>query len=319
MDDARAPTPIGGFFELELPRRGFPHSDAILLNSGRSCIDYVLRANHVRHVYVPKYTCDVVVEPLVRNAISYSFYSIDEQLKIAEPMELADGEYLIANNYFGVKDEYCRHLSGRYGRRLILDYSQAWFAGPPSGSHCFYTPRKFVGVADGGCLYTDRVIALALETDSSHARSSHLLKRIDLGAEQAYADFRQNDASLTGEPMKWMSPLTRRLLEAIDWEDVVRRRRLNYAFFQERLGPSNLLDVSDDNACPMVFPFLTDDPDLRRKLIANKVFVAAYWPNVLEWCGPEEREHRLATRLIPLPIDQRYGIGDMERIVEVLQ
>lgn len=35
--------PIGGYFELELPRFTEYHSEAIALNSGRFCLEYILR------------------------------------------------------------------------------------------------------------------------------------------------------------------------------------------------------------------------------------------------------------------------------------
>jgi len=309
---------IGGYFELELAKGSFPHADAILLNSGRSCIEYVLRANDVRHVYVPNYTCDVVLQPLDRLGIAFSFYAINEQLELSELIELRHGELLIVNNYFGIKDEYCRRLAEIYGRQLAIDCSQAFFADPPAGSHCFYTPRKFFGVPDGGCLYTDERLDLVLETDHSYSRSIHLLKRIDLGAEMAYAEFRKNDASLNGEAMKWLSPLTRRLLGAIDYSEALRRRRSNFALLNDHLGVNNRLRTSTDNACPMVFPLVTDDPDLRQRLIQNRIFVPLYWPNVLNWCEPRETAYHVATHLLPLPIDQRYGPEHMARILEIL-
>jgi hypothetical protein len=68
----------------------------------------------------------------------------------------------------------------------------------------------------------------------------------------------------------------------------------------------------------MVYPFMIDDESLRGRLIQNKVFVARYWPNVLEWCGENELESKLTRHIIPLPIDQRYGEKDMERILKII-
>ena len=62
----------------------------------------------------------------------------------------------------------------------------------------------------------------------------------------------------------------------------------------------------------MVYPYWTDDASLRQKLIENKVFVATYWPNVKEWTKNGMLEYDLAEKLIPLPVDQRYDIKEME-------
>ena len=54
-------------------------------------------------------------------------------------------------------------------------------------------------------------------------------------------------------------------------------------------------------------------------MIENKVFVATYWPNVLEWTDEDSVEYEMAEKLVPLPIDQRYSAADMHYILSVLQ
>lgn len=73
-----------------------------------------------------------------------------------------------------------------------------------------------------------------------------------------------------------------------------------------------------ENAVPMVYPFLSDDANLKKKLIENKVFVATYWPNVMEWCEKGAWEYQLAQQACFLPVDQRYGEEEMERILEII-
>ncbi|MBQ2357959.1 MAG: hypothetical protein II395_04360, partial [Ruminococcus sp.] len=50
----------------------------------------------------------------------------------------------------------------------------------------------------------------------------------------------------------------------------------------------------DENAVPMVYPYLAPIEGLREKLIENKVFVARYWPNVLDWTTKDDIEYLLA-------------------------
>jgi len=38
-----------------------------------------------------------------------------------------------------------------------------------------------------------------------------------------------------------------------------------------------------------------------------------------EWCVPEDWEYVLAERAVFLPVDQRYGIDDMECIIRILK
>ena len=68
----------------------------------------------------------------------------------------------------------------------------------------------------------------------------------------------------------------------------------------------------------MVFPYkVKDGTNLRKELISKKIYVATYWPNVLEWCN-DYIENDLVLNTIPLPIDQRYNIVDMQRIVQII-
>lgn len=310
---------IGGFFELEQRDGSFPHCDATLLRSGRNCFEYILRAHRPTQIHLPKFTCDAMLEPLRKLAVPYSLYSIDEHLEIRDEIAMSEGALIVYTNYFGIKDAYCRKLAGKYRGQLILDYSHAFYAEPSSISHTFYSPRKFFGLPDGGCLYTSRTLDDEIPASTSYDRVSHLMKRIDLGAEAAYADFVHNERSLSGAPIQQMSSLTRRLLDSIDYVATRETRLRNYSYLEEHLGASNGFSADEDeSSCPMIYPFLSKDSTLRKKLIGQKIFVATYWPNVLNWCNEFELEYEFTEHLIPLPIDQRYGQLDMERIVRIV-
>jgi len=314
---------IGGYFELELSDRGgFLHDDGVLLNSGRNALEYALRAlGDVKSLLVPYYTCDVVMEPIEKLGVPYTFYSINPKLEIEDLPSLKNGEYLIYTNYFGIKDEYVRKLAGDYGCQLIVDNAQAWFAEPLEGVNTIYSPRKYVGIPDGGVVYClKRMDESVLEQDLSYDRCSHLLKRIDLGSSEGYADFKANSRQLVGQPVKRMSKLTGRMLSSIDFEEVRSIRRENFEYLHMHLKEKNLFEVPllDSFACPMVYPYLTEDATLRQTLIENKVFVATYWPNVKEWTTPEMLENVLMDRLLPIPVDQRYGVGKMKEIIDII-
>ncbi len=313
---------IGGYFELELPLRdSFPYGDAELLSTGRSCFEYILSARKPVHVYLPKFTCDVMLEPLHKLDIAYTLYSINEKLELAEELSPEDGEMILYTNYFGVKDAYCARMSARYADKLILDCSQAFFFEPVKNSHTFYSPRKFFGLPDGGCLYTDKRIAESLEQDVSFGRSAHLLMRIDIGAEDGYEQFVSNDKSLERQPLKRMSNLTKRILDSIDYGEALQRRNSNYGFLSAALEKVNSARfVGDMFKVPMYYPLLLDNKgaELRKFLIKNRIYAPTYWPNIYEWCKPEEQEHYMTTNIVPLPIDQRYDENDMITIVKTV-
>lgn len=311
---------IGGYFSLELPQREDYHKNAIRLNTGRNCLEYILRARGYKKVYVPYYTCEAVMEPINKLGIPYEFYHIDIHLEISDRFTLKADEALLYTNYFGLKQRYVEQLAEKTGTRLIVDNTQAFYAKPIQGIDTFYTCRKFFGVADGAYLYTDKLLDEDFEQDESYDRMAHLLKRIDLSAEQGFVDFRKVDDGLDNQPIRRMSKLTQRIMQSIDYETAARKRRDNYQMLHEVLGEDNNLVLSlDKDAVPMVYPYLAPVKGLREKLIENKVFVARYWPNVLEWTTKDDIEGLLAYQMQPLPIDQRCCEKEIKRIIEIIK
>lgn len=311
--------PIGGYFSLELLQGESYHPQAIALNTGRNCLEYVMRCRGYRKVYIPYYTCEVVLEPFHKLGVSYAYYHINKQLEIAEGISLSEDEALLYTNYFGLKQVYVEKLARYYGKQLIVDNTQAFFAKPIADIDTFYTCRKFFGVPDGAYLYTDAKADFEIEQDVSYDRVSFLMKRLDLGAEAGYAEFREQSKRLVGQPIKRMSNLTIQMMNGIDYRVVARKRRENYTYLQQHLAKTNqlFLELTKD-VVPMVFPYLTEDQTLKQRLIDETIFVATYWPNVFEWCKQDDWEFVFAERTVFIPIDQRYGEDDMKRIVETI-
>lgn len=317
---------IGGYFELaDLVERGeFPHNDGVLLNTGRNALEYILRSiGGVKNIYLPYYTCEVVLEPLKKLNIPYTYYHVNTSFEIAEELKPKEGEYIIANNYYGLKDAYIQILADKYGDQLIVDCAQAFFAKPLPGIKAFYSMRKYVGVADGGVAYLgnlpyDLVDVEEMEPTNDH--DNHLFKRKQYGAEAGFGDYQANEKKLDNQPIRLMSFQTKWLLDHIDYEKVVARRRENYNYLHDALGELNELSlpVLDSFACPMVYPFMMKtDRNLRKELIENKIYVARYWPNVEKQKG-FETEYDMAMNVIPIPCDQRYSKDEMDRIKKII-
>ena len=291
---------IGGYFELELRKGEHYHMDAIRLNSGRNCFEYVLRVRGYRKVYMPYYTCQVMFDTANAAGVEIAYYSINEQLEPVSLPQLQQGEAFLYTNYYGLKQRCVEQLAKYYGTQLIVDNAQAFYAKPVAGIDTFYSPRKFFGVPDGGYLCTNARLNKPIPQAESLSRMTHLLKRIEKGAEAGYADYQEAEASLDYRPIERMSKLTEALLCSIDYAEIAASRRRNYEDICQQLGHRNLIHLPlEADAVPMVYPYWTEDAELRKRLIANKIFVATYWPNVSDDCGLETI---LKSNLLPLPL-----------------
>lgn len=320
-------TDIGGFFGLELPEYGnFPQwhpGRSVALNSGRRALEHILRSlGNVGCVHVPLYTCRTALEPMERLHLPVFFYRIDGRLELEKLPELNEGEYLLYTNYFGIKEKYVDLLASRYGGRLIVDNALALYSPARSGVACLYSPRKFSGLPDGGIAVMEAGLPLVHpeERDESLPDAAFLLEWLEHGPERASAACQRNEERLRNAPLRRMSRLTERLMRGIDYEGARLRRLHNFLFLHERLGHLNRLSVELDSlSAPFCYPFWTAFPELRNVLIDERILIPLLWPEVLEQAPADSLERKLALHLLPLPVDQRYGPQDMERITRAVE
>ena len=296
---------IGGYFELDpgggdtlLPR-------GILLNSGRNALRHIVRQLKVKSIWVPEYTCPVVWEALKAEQCELKFYSVG--MNMLPAARLPRNDFVLYTNYFGCCGKNVEVLAAEYPN-LIVDCAQAYFAFP-KGMTSFSSPRKFFGVADGGIAFG--VEGAEYELDDSSARQRHLILRKEQDAATGYPLFKAAEQSLVGAPIRKMSRQTMSALERVDAAAAKQRRLANFAILHDRLNTSFPLSLAEDDV-PMVYPYVTDDATLRSRLIAQQIYVAKYWPEL------SPAANALAERIVPLPIDQRYGEEEMKRILEVM-
>lgn len=309
---------IGGYFGLELSVNAEYHNAPLRLSTGRNCLEYILNSKSYRKVYLPYYICDLILEPLFKLGIDYEFYHVDENLDPVFDGIVDKDEVILYVNYFGLKQKTSQQLARRH-KNLIIDNTQAFFAMPIGGVDTFYSARKFFGVSDGAYLYTDRITETSFETDVSHDRMSHLLKRLDIGAENGFNDFRRNDMALSNRPIRKMSKLTRSLLCNVDYKRSKLIREQNFMFMHDSLCRRNALkfDFEILNG-PMVYPLVTPSMDLRRKMIGQHIYVATYWADVLSRVNEHSVEANFVNYLVAIPVDQRYSLSEMKYILSVI-
>jgi len=310
---------IGGFFELELRKGKQYHGKSLKFNTGRNCLEYIIINRKYKKIYIPYYTCEVILEPIQKLGVLYEFYSIDEHLNPIFNKILLENEAFLYTNYFGLKNDTIKYLSKIFGKQLIVDNAQAFFSDPVKDIDTFYSARKFFGVADGAYLKTSFRSNKKHPQNFTYGKMAHLLKRLDCSEEDAYEDFKKNEDELNNNPIMKMSKLTEAILSSIDYEKIKDIRRSNYLFYEKHLALKNTISLPLSEEVPLVYPFRTDKEGLRELLIENKIYVATYWPNVFNWCNKKELEYSLAKEIIPLPVDQRYNQHSLLKIIRMLQ
>ncbi|MFJ2988287.1 hypothetical protein ACIPF8_10495 [Collimonas sp. NPDC087041] len=313
------PDAIGGYLSLEIPRAGAEyHRDALRYQSSRAAFLALLRAHRPTAVWMPWYICESMLEPLATSGIPIKRYEIDAQLRV-KTADLRAGEWLLYVNYFGLCTAQVTDVLKRFPReQVVIDNAQAFFAKPEECLATLYSPRKFVGVPDGGYLITRQAIATPDQIDhGSLQRSSHLLKRIDMDAEAGYADYAAAEESLKLQEPRVMSKLTQRVLESLDYAEVGARRIANFSYLHDRLGSSNARRFEFDNGdVPLCYPYVGAPIGLRAKLAAHRIYTPCYWPEVANSELVPEFERQIASNTLFLPCDQRLSNVQLDRIAE---
>jgi len=312
---------LGGYFEIEFSNIDLSgiHPGAIRLNTARNCFEYILLARAYKKVFVPYYTCDVVLEPLVRHGISYEFYHVESRLEPEEIPDCREGEAFLYTNYFGIKGSFINGLAGQHPG-LIIDNSQALFEPAFPGLDTFYSLRKFVGVPDGAFLYCEAPSPAEPAASSSADRVSHLYRRKDEGADSGYADFKSNDAALSGLPLAAMSRSTACFLKTYDFQKNKLARERNFLLLHQYLGAANglLIENLPDINGPLCYPFLPLEGGLKELLIRNKIFVPTFWPNTFIPSNLNDAEQSFQRDLCCLPVSADLTSADIKFILKTI-
>ncbi|WP_379157282.1 hypothetical protein [Paenibacillus sp. sgz5001063] len=311
---------IGGFFELEMgSHKKRYHLDAVALNSGRNALKYILMQKKFNKIFIPYYICESIIEPIKELGIEYEYYSINDKFEPILLKDIEDTDCILYVNYFGVNDRQVEKVTSNI-KNIIIDNTQAFFSKPIQGVDTFYSPRKFFGVADGGFAYTNSTIKMDLEQDVSYDKYEYLLKRVDINAQESYSQYVKNEEDMTNQQLKKMSRVTEAFLQNINYESSIIKRIDNFKHLHSFLGNINKMHIDLTHIHgPMIYPLLIHSADLRSYLINNKIYVATYWKEVMNIVETNTVEYDFAKYLIPLPIDQRYDISDMNIIIELIR
>lgn len=318
------PDAIGGYFELELRKGQTPYPQASAFNSARAAFRALVQARAPRRIHLPYYICNVLEQALQGLEVELCRYGLDADLSLAAPPGLTSDEALLYVDYFGLKGDYVRQvLAPRYGYQLIVDNSQALFSDALPDIATIYSPRKFVGVADGGWLVNGPAVLPTPPQGTSLDRFGALLGRLEQAAEHHYVDYQANEASLTRQGVMAMSTSTARVLDSIDYAQVKERRGNNLNVLRQHLDTFNSFRYWPDAIVPaLCYPLLLDSASaagsLRQHLLEQAIYVPCYWRELIDNPATPPMERHLAECLLPLPLDQRYDAKDMQRLADAV-
>ena len=337
------PPIIGGMFGLShLP---MPDSDGsipaflsgkvVFLVNASSAIWLLAKRLSPSHVWLPSFLCGSVLRAIDTSTTMIRFYEVDYDLNIPSSEwldRIQPGDVVILIDYFGFPGDvaWITRIKQR-GAWVLEDATQALLSsrvGQPA-DFVVFSPRKSVGVPDGGILIVNCEMDLSnvrLEKPPAQwwlkALSASVLRReFDIygGSRYWFELFQEVEI---GRPIGAyaMSELSWTLLRcSFDYSTIAQRRVDNYRLLLNKLGDIALFAHLPEKVVPLGFPIrVKHRDDLRQVLFDNQIYPPVHWP--VQGIVPQEfsDSHRLADEIMTLPCDQRYDREDMERMASII-
>lgn len=334
--------PIGGFFPLAIdqmpaaavtPWQSWTNGAGSILrfHSARAALAWLLRRKSIRRLWLPAYICPELADAALNAGAELAFYPVGDRLMPDTAMlgaHLLEGDAVLGVAYFGFSppSDFLRLAATRPDVLWIEDRAQAFDPGAsPWGDWVVYSPRKLLGVPDGGLLvsYRQQLAEPPLQPSTELAFMSPALLRLEDPDESDhrrwYARYRTIEQAVTASPES-MSRLSCELLRRLDAAAISAARRRNFASLSRAFSSIALPSPAEpSSAVPFGLPIRVNDAAaIAGKLAEAGIFCARHWSALPSDPDAFAAEHRLARSLLTLPCDQRYGEAEMRRIIDAV-
>lgn len=331
--------PVGGFFERHASdaTAGQPsllaawtggRSYGAFVNA-RSAFSALARTWPTASVWLPAFVCGDLLDSTL--AARTRFYPVLDGFKPdleTIETETQPGDLVVFVAHFGLPpgSETWAFAARRPDLRIVEDRAQALDAGPPiPGAWLLFSPRKLLGVADGGLLVapdtTQAPPLPATAADAVDLWRAPLLRAADPeGRDNAawHAANQAKEAAMTVGDQAMTRQSLAILADAV-LAGLAAPRRANWDVLDRGLRAWSALPA-DPGAPPLGY-VLRLEPERRDRLLAglhaHRVFAAVHWPRIAAPAEAFPREAAWTRELVTLPCDHRYDAAAMERITDL--
>lgn len=288
--------------------------------SGRTALEAVLKNNPQAHTaLLPSYCCASMIAPFKDAGINIIFYDVNWDNGLKMDIE-GTADILFWCNYFGY-----RHDMPEFDGTIIEDITHSLLSMKQCHEQSDYlvaSIRKWEPINCGG--YCSVKVDNEEPPDDFIVQKSAAMELKTKYLEDLDEKKKPQFLSSFGESNHWLAdhysglsidPWSREFLSHVDMEKQREQRRNNAKVLYEGLSRNVQFMFSiDEMDCPLFVPILLSNRDeVRSYLTKNEIYCPIHWPK------PEGCMSNLYDVELSLVCDQRYGSGDMERIVSVLQ
>ena len=301
-----------------------------------------------KNVLLPAYTCQTVITPFEEAGWKCNYFSIHKNLRIdlqslASQVSQYRPAVIVVHPFFGMeldeREESMLQQITAQGVRIILDLTQCLFSTKryPFVTFTVGSFRKWFPIPDGGFLerntytaiisqpqnenveFTEKELAAMYLRDQYFHIGEQRTKDISIRLSKAADILADNNI----QPHK-MSAIAYNLLLQEDFERNRQQRYDNYTFLYNNISDDDKLekvckDLSMVTTAPLYFTIYVENRSaLQRKLAQHAIYAPVIWPVEDERVLINNEVRYIYDHLLAIPIDQRYHVEDMRRVVGVI-
>lgn len=334
---------LGGVFGLEpvtpgdtRPAAPFTGEHICYFLNLRCALSAFCEANPPKSAWIPSYLCGSLLDPFLHRQVPIRYYPVNSRLAVectAWIDDVESGDLVIAIHYFGfTMTGFPAQDLAKKGAVILEDASQALFLPQQfvESSGILYSPRKFIGVPDGGVLVSrdpTGVEAISLAPPPSawwRDAFAMVQKRRDFdlagGQNEWFALFQKSEAEFPLGLYRASELSTMILLYGADYEAIRFQRRRNYQQLLDQLSRYAMFSELSDDTVPLGFPVRVDAnrrQHILTRLYEHRIYAPVHWR--LSGIVPEsfQATHSVSQSILTLICDQRCTSDDMDRQASV--
>lgn len=321
------------FWIEEEPETLITERDGVYCLSGRTAIDLILqdilKKKMVKCVAMPAWCCDSMIMPFLAHGIDVRFYDYGR----SSFEDKTDVFYL--TNYFGYENtiplEIVRQIKEK-GSIILYDRTHSFLMEDDGyrevADYSFASIRKWMGVIGGA--YVDGIETpelreceyVPVKGKAMSDKYRYLNGDMSIEKDEFLAAFGEFGHKLAGDYCNYsMDDLSYTLYKQENLCEMKRRRRENAGYIHENLKGVQFMYKMTEGAFPLFVPVLFENKeqrdDVRKKLKEQQIYCPVHWPQPKQ-IPTDYKVNFIVDRELSLLCDQRYGLGEMEREIIII-
>lgn len=323
--------------------------NVIFLSLGREAFSLIARKHpQNKKVLLPSYTCQTVCDPFVQLNWNFDIYSIGINLRInienvREQIKKFNPAVMVLHPYYGTdftpeEIELIKEVKGK-GVITVVDYTQSIYCNKhiEFADYCVGSLRKWIDCPDGGYIYSNtydltpfepfdnHILFVQPQIDSMYLRGEYFktnnfhLKNISIRLNKQAV----KNADYNIQPHSISSLGMNRLLNSPFFANA-EIRYSNYKYLHNNIIQSLKIkfvyeDMSEIISAPLYFPiYCNNRSELQRRLAESNVYAPILWKVPEYYQNLNNSSLYIYDHILVIPVDQRYGIKEMQRICDVI-